>query len=327
MSNVISKLGAHSLGSNLTGWRDFLNIIAAAGRRIAVVNCHDDFSAINDAVDLWPDVLTCGAFTQFDQLPFHIDTDWPKFAARAALNPKVKNWELLNEEDNPLTYAAKADLYCQVLPLFHAQGWGLVAFNCSSGTPPYPHEDGGESYSQIKRVIQFAHDNGYKLYTGLHGYGYDRADQLLRYRSLADYIHAAGLPIEIILTEYGPDEASFVGVQNFVNWCESIDAELMKDNYVKGACLWTLGGGGWGAVNFASALWDAKHGMSPLGSYMASVEPVTPPKPSDMVITVMPDVSALEVRVTPGRPLLLLPPAWNGQQVRYTVLHHPANED
>lgn len=265
MSEVISKCGVHCVGPKRNGYGEFLARIYSAGRRLSLVKCRDDFGAIDEPLALWPDVLCIGAFTDFDRLPF----DYAAFEARAKLNPKVKIWEVLNEEDAPSTYAAKADLYISLAQQFAANGWALCMFNCSSGTPPYPSEDDGVSYREIARACKYMIDNGYTAYLGLHEYDSgSETGTIGRFAYLADYLEAQGALLPIAIGEYGfvthPSDAEFMAM------VQRHDPVYMADPRVLGCAAWTLGGSGWAGSNFQTAL-------PQLGEYIATIEPIGPP--------------------------------------------------
>jgi hypothetical protein len=116
---------------------------------------------------------------------------------------------------------------------------------------------------------------------------------------LIAYLHEHDAGCQIAITEAGPDEGNFIGVEPFVEWCRIYDAELMRDPDVIGCALWTLGGGGWGAVNWQDALWNPKKSYSPLGDYIATVEPSVPPiePPMPHVLEVRPINVSLQVEV------------------------------
>lgn len=266
MTQIVSKCGIHCIGSDRHNYRPFLQTIAKANRKLSLVKCRDDFGAISEPLDLWPDVLCIGAFTQFDRLPFSFD----KFAKRAALNPRVKVWEVLNEDDAPSTYSAKADLYMALAPKFAERGWSLCMFNCSSGTPRYPSEDGGASYGEIARACKFMKDNGYPAYLGLHEYNSD-GGTLGRFKVLADYLEAHNALIPIVITEYGLETNK--SDADYLSFVKKTDPIYMADKRVVGCALWTLGGSGWQGSNYDNML-------PALGAYIATVSgPVTPPAP------------------------------------------------
>lgn len=268
MSTIVSKVGIHCVGPNRNGYGAFLQTINGAGRKLSLVKCRDNFGAVDEPLTLWPDTLCIGAFTDFDRLPF----DFDKFKTRALLNPKIKIWEVLNEEDAPATYAAKADLYIRLAPLFAAQGWSLCMFNCGSGNPALPYEDGGVSYREIARACRWMKDNGYTAYLGLHEYNSDGMT-IGRFAFLADYLESQGALLPIAITEWGFE--THPGDAHLLDFVESHDYIYMADPRVAGCALWTLGGGGWAGANYQTVL-------PKLGEYIATVaplEPVTPPPP------------------------------------------------
>ncbi len=265
MSDVISKCGIHCIGGDRDGYGPFTRRIAEAGRRLALVKCRDDFGAMDEPLALWLEIVTIGAMTDFDRLPFN----YAAFEARALLNPKVKVWEVLNEEDSPATYAAKADLYISIAPRFKAHGWGLGLFNCGSGNPPYPSEDGGVSYAQIARACKYMLDNDIPAYLFVHEYKSD-GGTIGRYKVLADYLAAHGALLPIAITEWGFETNP--GNAEYLAFVKQIDPLYMADPRVLGCAMWTLGGGGWGASNYDTLLPE-------LGEYIAKVPPVEPEIP------------------------------------------------
>lgn len=282
MSAIVSKLGIHCNGPRRSGYGEFLRTIAAAGRQLAIVKVRDDFGGIDEPLNYWPNVLTIGAQTPHDRLPF----DWYKFLEQVQRNPRIQYWEVLNEDDSSVTYAAKADLYIQLMPLFAERNIGLVVFNCGSGNPPYYYEDGGQAYQAILRVALAAQAGKHDVLMGVHGYGYDLPNCLLRYRDLAAYLRSHNALLPFVLTEFADEPAGFRGVGQFMAWCQVIDAELMRDDYLLGAALWTLGGG-WN--DYSPALWNARYETSALGDYIATVEaPAPPPPPIEHVLDVKP---------------------------------------
>lgn len=260
MSDVVSKCGVHCIGPNRTGYGAFLQRIDMAGRRLSLVKCRDNFGAIDEPLALWPDVLIVGAFTQFDGFPF----DYAAFEERAKLNPKIKVWEVLNEING--IWEEQAELYISLAPQFAANGWALCMFNCASGTPPYPEEDGGFAYSMIAEACHFMKDNGYPAYLGLHEYVLNE-HTIGRFARLADYLEAQGALLPISITEYGFE--THPGDDALMEMVKQNDPIYMADDRVLGCALWTLGGGGWAGSNYQTAL-------PALGEYIATVEPLEP---------------------------------------------------
>lgn len=262
MSVVVSKAGIHCVGPARNGYGPFLQAINAAGRRLAVVKCRDDFGAVDEPLALWPDVLCVGAFTEFDGFPFN----WTAFETRALKNPKIKIWEVLNEINGE--WQTQADLYITLAPQFAAHGWALCLFNCASGTPPLPGEPGNEvAYQQIARACKFMKDNGYPAYLGLHEY-VSAGGTIGRFKPLADYLAAQGALLPIIVTEWLFE--THPGDEAFMSAVRANDPVYMADARVLGCATWTLGGGGWAGSNFQTALPE-------LGDYLVSVEPIDPP--------------------------------------------------
>ena len=266
MSEVVSKCGIHCMGDRRDGYGPFLERIYSSGRRLSVVKVRDNLGAVDEPLALWPDVLCVGAFTEFDRLPF----DFNRFKTRAMLNdPRIKIWEVLNEDDASQTYSAKADLYINLAYQFDQLGWSLCMFNCASGTPPYPEEDGGVAYRHIARACRYMIDNGYTAYLGLHEYISD-GGTMYRYKRLADYLASQGALLPIIITEWLFE--THPGDDAFMSAVKAHDPDYMADPRVLGCATWTLGGGSWAGSNYQTAL-------PRLGEYIATVAPVPPIEP------------------------------------------------
>jgi hypothetical protein len=260
----VSKIGFHSTGSDQNGLRECYDRIKAAGRMIAVVDSHDDFSATYDANQVWPDeVLTIGDLNVFAD-SFDIEV----LRLKAAQNPHVRYWQVYNEINGD--WIGQTNRLIDIMQTYGDE-FKFVIYNCGVGTPQYPLLD-PLPYEQVARACHVARDGGHLL--GLHEYGsIDDRNRVFRYRTLAAYLKARDALCPIVITEAGPDEGSYIGDDAFMEWVKAYDAGLMLDDCVIGCALWTLGGGGWQAVNYKSAL-------PLLGEYIATVEPVTPP-PSD----------------------------------------------
>lgn len=264
MSDVISKCGVHCIGSDRHGYGPFLQRIAESGRRLSLVKCRDDFGAIDEPVQLWPEIVTIGAHHIWDDADYSVDTAYDRIVEAAAVNPKIKYWEYYNERNGD--YAQQADLYIALLPRLASLGIGLCLFNCASGTPQYPAIDEAP-YREIARACAFAVANGYKAILGLHEY-WTPSDTIGRYKVLADYLSAHGALLPIAITEYGYETNP--GNAAYMQFVKANDPLYMADPRVIGCALWTLGGGGWGASNYDTMLPE-------LGEYIATVSPLTPP--------------------------------------------------
>jgi len=297
MNQVVSKTAIHSVGPRRTGYGAFLRRINDAGRSLSLVKCRDDFGAIDEALALWPGTPTIGAFTEFDGLPVNLG----KFFERAAKNPRVRYWEILNEING--IYSEQADYYISIAPEFKRRGLGLALFSCASGTPPIP----GESVSLGRRVIDAAHetvlalknqrmtarlqrqtsetpyeaiarafrymlDNGIDAVLCLHEYHTAGGGTIGRYKVLADYLEQRGALLPIAVSEFLFEKHP--GDAEFMRALKLYDPIYMADPRVIGCATWTLGGGGWGDSNYERAL-------PALAEYIATVPPIDPPPPVD----------------------------------------------
>lgn len=272
MSNpIVSKVGVHCVGSQRNGYGPFIQTINTVGRKLSVVKVRDDFGAVDEPLKYWPDVLCIGCKTEYDG-NMHVS---PQVALNQILSmyqskPVIKAWEYLNEVDGE--YQAQADLYIGLLPLLAPYGLTLCMFNCATGTPHYPSADPAP-YQQIARACKFAKQNGFKAVLGLHEYiapNGDPADQIGRYKVLADYLESQGALIPIVITEWLTE--TYTGDVDFMNKVKQFDPVYMPDARVIGCATWTLGGGGWQGSNFQTAL-------PQLGEYIATVQGVDPVPP------------------------------------------------
>lgn len=267
MNQVVSKVAIHCQGPARNGYGDFLKKINAAGRRLPFVKVRDDFGAVDEALGLWPDMSTIGAVTEWDGADYNVDLAFDRITTASLNNPKIKYWEYFNERNGD--YAQQADLSVDLMTRLKPLGIGLCIFNCASGTPPYPDEDGGEAYEQIARACKFAIENQCKVILGLHEYE-SSGGTIGRFKPLADYLESHGALIPIAITEYGFE--THPGDTKFMSAIKANDPIYMADDRVLGCAAFTLGGGGWSGSNYQTAL-------PALGDYVASVPPFTPPPP------------------------------------------------
>lgn len=269
MNTLISKAGVHCIGPNRKGYADFLARIDAVGRRLSLVKCRNDFSAIDEPLALWPDMPTIGAMTKWDDADYDVPRAYRRIVAAAANNPKIKYWEYFNERED--VEQQMADFYIALMPLLHEVGIGLCMFNSSSGRPQYPDID-PDPYRHIARACKVAKDNGYDVILGLHEYVHedDMDNHIGRFRVLTDYLDDHNALIPIAITECGFE--THPGDHKFIEMVKHIDPVYMADDAVLGYALWTLGGGGWGGSNYQTALPE-------LGEYIATVQPVDPVDP------------------------------------------------
>jgi len=259
MNQVISMAGIHCVGAERGDYAAFLNRINEAGRRLSVVKVRDNFGAIDEPLALWPDVLTIGAMTDWDDAGYDVDLAVVRIGEAARRNPGIKYWEYFNERSG--AYQQQADFYIALMPRLYVAGVGLCMFNCASGTPPYPYEDNDAAYAEIARACKFARDGGFDVLLGLHEYRSD-GGTIGRFRSLQNYLEIINASIPIVVTEYGTE--TFTNVNDFMAIVKTQDP-IYREHDIPCA-LWTLGGSGWQGSNFASAL-------PQLGEYIATVSP------------------------------------------------------
>jgi hypothetical protein len=264
---VVSKCGVHCIGPKRIGYGDFLSRIAQAGRQLALVKCRDDMGAMDDALLLWPDLLTIGAKTEWDDAGYSVDEAYNRIMAAHHIDPKVKYWEYFNERDGD--YRQQADLYIALMPRLAHEGIGLCMFNCASGTPQLPSIDEAP-YREIARACAFMRANDYDAILGLHEYSSD-GNTIERHNALTDYLAARHALIPIAITEYG-FETYYFDDAAYMALVKDNDPEYMRHEVILGCALWTLGGGGWASANYQTMLPE-------LGEYIATVEPVEPEPP------------------------------------------------
>ena len=273
-NDVVSKAGIHSCGPRRKGFGDLLKRVNDAGRMLGVVKCRDDFGAAYEAKQLWPHVLTVGAFTDFDGLNVNLD----KFVARAKRNPWIDYWEVYNENNGEWAYQANTYID-KILPRFRAEGLRLAMFSCASGTPPLPSEDNGAAYAEIARACRYAINGGFDTVLCLHEY-VSEGGTIGRYKVLRDYLLSHGAMLPVVISEWGYETNP--GDTKLVDTVKALDPLYMADEWVEGLALWTLGGGGWGDSNYEKAI-------PRLAEYIATVPPVDddpPPPPEILTVSV-----------------------------------------
>lgn len=271
---IVSKIGIHCMGDRRTGYGEFLHTIQRAGRMIPLVKVRDNFGAIDEPLALWPNVVTIGAYTEWDDADYSPERAFARIMQASLHNPRIKYWEYFNERNGD--YARQTDLYITLLPRLADYGIGLCMFNCASGTPHYPEEDPAP-YREIARACAFAASRGYKAILGLHEY-VSEGGTIARYKILANYLVQRGSLLPIAITEFGCETNPGDGA--YLSLVRIADQAYMGDDRLIGAALWTLGGGGWAGSNYSNML-------PLLGEYIACVEaqealPPPPPVPATL---------------------------------------------
>lgn len=263
--DVVSKIGVCSVGGNRTGYGAFLQTVKAAGRRVSVVVCYDDFGAAFEAKQTWPEILTVGMLTSTDY-----GFDYAELKRKAQLNPWIDYWCVYNEigGQSASEYARQADDYIALMPRMAADGIRLGMFSLASGTPPTLAEDGGACYAEIARACKFAVDNHIDALLCVHEY----IGGMGRYRNLIDYLVPRGAMLPLVVTEWG--DVTFHGTAQMMDMIRANDPLYMGNQWVEGCANWAVGGGGWAGSNWSAAFPE-------VGQYIATVAPVVAPPPDD----------------------------------------------
>ena len=285
----MSKLGVHVVIGPRTRYGPFLQRIAAAGQTLALVKCVDDFGAAYEAKQVMPRVLTIGRINEVDHTDLqayepltasgYVDAAQVASWYYAKVKPKwlvnrqwIDVWETFSEFS--AHWAWQSDFYLALMDLAEADGFKLALYACSSGNPP-----DAVTVMQMLSCLKAARQRGH--YLSLHEYGDVGTDivtlsgtqpyHALRYRQLYESILIPnGADPLLIISECGQNGGStFPGEQTFLNDFCWYDSELMKDPYVVGAAIFTLGN--WASTNFQTAL-------PALADYIATT-PTPPPLP------------------------------------------------
>ena len=271
-----SKLGLHVTFGPRDGLDALLARCAQAGRPVAVVKCVDDFEAAFMAKQHSDKTLTVGRVNaaRLDKKTFVDMQAWepPEFspaigvaytsaqdAARVyydlvkpiwALNPVVDVWETFNEFS--WHWGWQADFYLALMDLAEADGYRLGLWSASAGNPPE------EFYPDIARACRRAKEHGHHILC-LHEYNFDgllrdaSKNLVTRYRQLYRHLADVDAVIPLVISEAGENAGGgFTGVDVFMADFAWYDRQLVKDDYVVGCALWTLGD--WNGANYQAAL-------------------------------------------------------------------------
>lgn len=271
-----SKLGLHVTFGPRAGLDTLLARCAQADRPVAVVKCVDDFEAAFMAKQHSDKTLTVGRVNaaRVDNKTFIDMQAWepPEFspaigvaytsaqdAARVyydlvkpiwALNPVVDVWETFNEFS--WHWGWQADFYIALMDLAEADGYRLGLWSTSAGNPPE------EFYPEIARACRRAKEQGNHILC-LHEYNWDGLlkdapkNLVTRYRGLYKYLAQVDAAIPLVISEAGENAGGgFTGVDVFMDDFAWYDRQLVKDDYVIGCALWTLGD--WNGANYQAAL-------------------------------------------------------------------------
>lgn len=140
-----------------------------------------------------------------------------------------------------------------------AMGRKCCIFNFGTGRPPLPVHDpnGSEIWTELLPALRYAKSHGHIM--GMHGYSQDIDEwSMLRYRRVYNWLPADARP-KLFIGEWGLDgkingqparfrdsvwRSQFTDPDAaYMDLIRRYDAELMKDDYVLGFALYTLGNG------------------------------------------------------------------------------------
>jgi hypothetical protein len=270
----MSKLGLHIISWNHSS--EILDFIAMAQPRLIKMLEFNDTNT-NVARASSPSTLFVGR-QYIDNQPL----DNPALNARnffSQLKPAIDKmgsridvWEgygeiVLNSPDDAARYN---DFTVAWADIMHSQGLKCAAFSFSTANPDL-------SYWPMLADGARACD-----YLALHEYDYPRMDTragdfCLRYRR-----SYAALPADarrpILITECGIDDGQNQGWMQYATADDYLaqlawyDSELMKDDYVAGASIFTIDGKDW-------RYFDVLHIVGRIGDYIAAHPTPTPPPP------------------------------------------------
>jgi len=285
----MSRIGVHVVLGPRNGYGEFLRRIANAGQSLAIVKIVDDPAPAQEAKGLFGNrVFTVGRLNTIRDSQGRIwdlqafePRDWPS-ATDAALHyyslvaPRwtlymnwIDVWETFNEFS--FHWAWQGDFYIKMMELADQGGFKLAHYAFSSGNPPGPPSGGIDPtiIQEITPALREAKRRGH--YLSVHEYGVQTSVPFhaLRYRDIYRQLPADSRP-PLIISECNNDSGVFLGTQALIDWVKWYDSELVKDNQVIAASIFTLGK--WGTINFQEAL-------PALTDYIIT-HPTNPPNPN-----------------------------------------------
>ncbi|GAB4452864.1 MAG: hypothetical protein Kow00120_22900 [Anaerolineae bacterium] len=258
----MSKLGVHIVIGPRTGFGDFLRRCAQAGQPVPLVKAVDDSGALAEAKGYSDRTVTIfRARSVGDTPPGNFEGN-PYQAAEAWMGALMPIWrqnpadfyEILNEPDpSDMTGYIWLNLFTEAcLQIAEANGFRLALYSFAAGTPEI------DEFARLAPSLKRARKGGHIL--SLHEYGIPGALRAAypaittRYRQF--YAHVM-IPMEcaipVAITEAAPNGGhNWGGRQFFLNDVAWYDTELVRDPYVLGAALFTLGD--WAEANYQGAL-------------------------------------------------------------------------
>ena len=262
----MSKLGLHVVMGSRRGYGDMLRRCAQASQPVPLVKAVDEGGCLLEAKGYSARTVTIFRTRVHGDLPGGNFQGNPYQVAEAWMNGQMPIWrrnpadyyEVINEPDPPtLEGYLWLNLFMeQCIHIADAQGFRLALYSFAAGVPEI------DEFARLAPSLKLAKRGGHIL--SLHEYGIPKSMRAsypaitTRYRSFyANVMVPMACVIPVAITEAAPNGGHNWGGEDFflseVTW---YDTELMRDPYVIGAALFTLGDGGgqWTGANFEAAL-------------------------------------------------------------------------
>jgi hypothetical protein len=258
----MSKLGVHVVIGPRTGYGDFLRRCARSGQPVSLVKAVDEGSALVEAkgyssktVTIFRTHLPCDVPPgNFTGNPYHVAETWMNTIVPIWRKNPADYYEPINEPDPDSIegYIWLNQFTERCIEIAEENGFRLALYSFASGVPEI------EEFARLAPSLKRAKRGGHIL--SLHEYGLPSSMRAsypsltTRYRQY--YAHVM-IPMECVvpvaISEAAPNGGHNWGGKDFflseVTW---YDKELMRDPYVIGAALFTLGA--WANANFEVAL-------------------------------------------------------------------------
>ena len=282
----VSKLGLHTIKPNNAF--PFVRSVADAGATVALVKALGGIGLLREVKSVSPATVTVGRANLQENLPAQGDPAARAQQIMAEHMPVwegerdfVDYWEVLNEPDpdGPEGHVWLARFYLTAMEIAEAQGYRLALFSYSAGVPEWNEwvaivETGIFARAQAGGHILALHeydwptlrDNFGGSIPGQPAYDPDRGVLAVRYRHLyRDFLIPRGEVIPLAITECGLDTGITGGTMDPYwerRWLKELawyDSKLVKDDYVLGAAIFTLGGAGkWSEFDYERLLPDLR---------------------------------------------------------------------
>jgi murein DD-endopeptidase MepM/ murein hydrolase activator NlpD len=251
----MSKLSVHVSGPKRTGFGEYLAQTAAANSIVPVVfalnqNVWGDVRVNSPSTkviyrddrygaDPFSDMFFTGSLSEAEQIGFN----WvSRYAFTWSLN-MADYYSIINEPG--LHTGAAYDLYnafhIGAMKRANQLGLKLALYDWSSGTPDL------DLFPRLFPSLVMAKAGGHLL--ALHEYSFNGGmitnppnEFVLRYRKLRVLL-PVNARCDFVITEAGPDSGYGAGLtmQPYIDDVAKYDAEVMRDPYVLGVCLFDLG--------------------------------------------------------------------------------------